>query len=116
LKFISEWENTDWRQRYEQQHTRESLAWRRNSCCHLPNYAKNWSCYGKHWIGWQFKVFQTTLIVVLAMEAAEETAAEKAAILQTEYSHCFLRMLRPFIHAAFPAISSEICQPNVGAA
>jgi hypothetical protein len=94
LKIIEQWENIDWRTKYESQPTPGSLAW--HDVFHviiIPNYQEELGILRQTLdrLAMQPNA-RTHLIVVLAMEAAEANAGEKAAVLQQEYTQCFLRL------------------------
>jgi hypothetical protein len=94
LRLIKEAEALDWRAEYERRKTADSLAW--DDVYHvvvLPNYREELIVVRQTLDRLAMQTVATDhLIVVLAMEAAEPEAAEKAMILQTEYAGKFYRM------------------------
>jgi len=95
LRLIGEWQHIDWRQEYLRRRGPDSLNW--DDVLHLivlPNYKEDLSVLRQTLDRLAVQsVAKKQVVVVLAMEAAEPAAAEKAAILEAEYARCFRHMV-----------------------
>lgn len=99
LRLIRQWEQVDWRARYEQERHAHSLPW--EAVAHIviiPNYKEPMSVLRRTLdsLAAQYEASKR-LIVVLAMEAAEANCAEKAEMLVREYAERF-RLLDYTVH------------------
>jgi hypothetical protein len=95
LRLVKEWEQTNWREAYEQRRTADSIPW--SDVIHVvvsPNYKEELIVLRQTLDRLAIQsLAKTQVIVVLAMEAGEPEAAAKAEILHREYGHCFLHLL-----------------------
>jgi hypothetical protein len=100
LRRIKEWEQIEWCDYYEQHRTENALAW--NDVLHIviiPNYKEPAHVLGETLLtlGKQRGAHEN-MVIVLAMEAAEENCAEKAEKLREQYQHYF----RHFYYTVHP--------------
>jgi hypothetical protein len=107
LRFIQRWENTNWREEYERRRGPDSLEW--DDVLHvvvIPNYREDLVVLRQTLDRLAAQsVAKQQVAVILAMEAGEPQAASKAAVLQSEYAHCF-RYLFATLHPR--GISGEL--------
>jgi hypothetical protein len=91
LRKIRAWEKIDWRARYDETADADALDW--DDVLHvviIPNYKEPVPVLSATLdnLAAQYEA-RERLIIVLAMEAAEPHASEKAEGLRARYAHCF---------------------------
>jgi hypothetical protein len=91
LRNIRQWEATNWRERYQQEATTDSLPW---DVVHhvviVPNYKEPVDILRRTLdrLAEQYEAAKR-ITIVLAMEAGEEGCVEKAELVRSEYAPCF---------------------------
>ncbi len=94
LRFIRQWEATNWRERYEAEARGDALDW--DAVHHVvivPNYKEPVEIL-QHTLdnlATQYQAKQR-MTIVLAMEAGEEGCVEKAERLREQYAACFANL------------------------